>query len=229
MKVVVLFSGGLDSTVCLAKAIKEYGKENVCCLGFNYGQRNKRELESAKKIANFYKVNLDIIDITNLFKYSNCSLLENSSREIPKTTYEEQVKEIKDGENVSTNVPYRNGLLLSIAASYAISKNIEIIYYGIHYEIGIAHELYPDCSEDFNEAINTAIYVGSGEKVKVVAPLVSLKKNEIIKEGIELNVPYELTWTCYESGEKPCLKCCACRDRIQGFKENDMVDPLIGD
>ena len=227
MKVVVIFSGGIDSTVCLAKAIDKYGNKKVCCIGFNYGQKNIKELECAKKIANYYKVNLDIIDISNLFKYSNSSMLNTSNIEIPKITYDEQVKDLKENENVSTNVPFRNGLLLSIAASYAISKNIETIYYGIHYEAGVAHELYPDCSEDFNKAMNKSIFIGSDKKVKVEAPLVNFYKREIIGIGNSLKVPFELTWTCYEKGDKPCLECCACRDRIQGFKENGLNDPLL--
>ena len=229
MEVVVIFSGGIDSTVCLGKAIKKYGNKNVCCLGFNYGQKNIKEIESAKRIAEYYDVNLDILDISNLFKYSNSSMLISSSEEIPKITYDEQVKDLKDGEDVSTNVPFRNGLLLSIAASYAISKNVNTIYYGIHYEEGVAHELYPDCSSDFNKSINRAIYIGSGKKVKVKAPLVNLSKRDIIAVGKKLKVPFEYTWTCYESGEKPCLKCTACRDRVKGFKENNMIDPLVGE
>ena len=229
MQVVVIFSGGIDSTVCLAKAIKKYGNKNVCCLGFNYGQKNIRELECAKKIADYYDVNLDILDISNLFKYSDCSMLSTSSKEIPKITYDEQVKELKEDEDVSTNVPFRNGLLLSIACSYAISKNIKTVYYGIHMEAGVAYSFYPDCSKEFNRAINKAIYIGSGEKVKVEAPLVNFSKREIIGIGNYLKVPFELTWTCYEEGDKPCLECTACRDRILGFKENGMIDPLVGE
>jgi len=229
MQVVVIFSGGIDSSVCLAKAIKKYGNKNVCCLGFNYGQKNIRELECAKKIADYYDVNLDILDISNLFKYSDCSMLNTSNREIPKISYDLQVKDLKEDEDVSTNVPFRNGLLLSIACSYAISKNIKIIYYGIHMEAGVAYSLYPDCSKEFNRAINKAIYIGSGEKVKVEAPLVNFSKREIIGIGKYLKVPFELTWTCYEEGDKPCLECTACRDRILGFKENGMIDPLVGE
>lgn len=229
MKVVVIFSGGIDSSVCLAEAIDKYGYKNVCCLGFNYGQKNIKELESAKKIADYYKVNLDIIDISNLFIYSNSSMLNSSNREIPKISYDEQVEELNKDEDVSTNVPFRNGLLLSIATSYAISKNIKIVYYGIHMEAGVAYSLYPDCSKEFNKAINEAIYVGSGKKVVIEAPLVNLSKREIINIGKCLKVPFELTWTCYEDGDKPCLECTACRDRILAFKENGMVDPLVGD
>ncbi len=227
MKVLVIFSGGLDSTVCLAKAVAEYGSSNVTALSFDYGQKNKKELKAAKDLCKCYKVEQLEMKIDDLFQYSDSSMLSNSNIPIPKIGYEEQMKLKKEDEDVSTNVPFRNGLLLSIATSVAISKKIDVIYYGIHNE-GIARPLYPDCDEDFNMAMSLAILLGSGRKVKVVAPLVKMSKKEVIKWGKKLKVPFEKTWTCYENGAKPCMKCTACRDRMEGFKDNHMVDPLIG-
>lgn len=225
-KALVLFSGGIDSTICLALAIKKYGQKNVEAITINYGQRNDREIESAEKISNYYKVKNKVIDISNIFDDANCSLLKKSKIDIPEKKYEEQVKELKDGENVSTNVPFRNGLMLSVCASYAVANGFSAIYYGIHREEGVAETLYPDCGEEFNLSMNLAIYIGSGKMVKIVAPLSGLLKNEVIKIGIDNNVPFDLTWTCYEDNSKPCGKCTACMDRIKGFKENDIEDPV---
>lgn len=223
-KVLVLFSGGIDSTLCLKIAIDKYGKDNVYALSINYGQNNDKELDASKNICDYYGISYKEIDITNIFAESGSSLIKSSDKSIPYESYDEQYKKLKDNENVSTNVPYRNGVMLSICASYAISKNIDIIYYGIHTEEGIARALYPDCDEDFNMAINLAIYLGSGKKVKVEAPLSGLYKKDIIKLGIEKEIPFHLTWTCYENHELHCGKCTACTDRIKAFKENGFKD-----
>ena len=226
MKALVIFSGGIDSAVCLIKAISKYGNDKVTALTFDYGQKNKNEIKKAKELCDYYEVEQIVMKIDNLFKYSNSSMLVTSNIEIPKISYEEQIKKKKANELVSTNVPFRNGILLSIASSIAIAKDIEIIYYGIHNE-GIANPLYPDCSKEFNDAISNAIFLGSGKKVKILAPLVNKTKNNIIKMGIDLKVPFEKTWSCYENGTKPCMKCTACRDRLEGFKNNKMVDPIM--
>lgn len=227
-KAIVLFSGGVDSTICLALAIKKYGKDNVCAIGIDYGQKNIKEIECSKVIADYYGVNYVNLYLANILSSAtNCSMLRSSKLDIPKISYDEQVKIKKKEENVSTNVPFRNGLMLCTCASYAIANGYDEIYYGIHLEEGVARELYPDCDEDFNMAMNLAIYVGSGKKVKIVAPLSGLLKKEVIKIGLDLKVPFDLTWTCYEEGDIPCGKCCACKDRIKGFKENNIEDPLV--
>ena len=131
MRALVLFSGGLDSTTCLAMAVKKYGSENVTALSVFYGQKHKKEIEAAQNIAKFYGVELITLDLGKIFSYSDCSLLEGSSNEIPEGSYEEQLKET-NGSPVSTYVPFRNGLFLSSAASIALSKNCSVIYYGVH-------------------------------------------------------------------------------------------------
>jgi len=223
MKVLVLLSGGIDSAVCLALAVKKYGKENVSTITFNYGQKNVQELKSCKKIAKYYEVENNIVDISNIFTSTSCSLLKSSKKEIPKISYNEQYKEDK---KTSMNVPFRNGIMLSICAGYALDKKASVIYYGIHKEEGVAELLYPDCGEDFNLSMNLAIFIGSGKEVQIEAPLAVMYKKDIIKLGKKLKVPFELTWTCYESGNKSCGKCCACVDRLKGFKENKMEDPI---
>ena len=226
-KALVLFSGGIDSTICLAKAVKKYGKENVCDISIDYGQKNIKELECSKNIADYYGVQHVILYLANILSSAtNCAMMRVSKLDIPKISYDEQVKKKKKEDNVSTNVPFRNGLMLSTCAAYSIANGYSEIYYGIHLEEGVARELYPDCDEDFNMAMNLAIYIGSGKKVKIIAPLSGLLKKEVIKLGMDLKVPYELTWTCYEETELSCGKCCACKDRIKGFEENGVEDPL---
>lgn len=225
MKVLVLLSGGVDSSTCLAMAIEEHGRENVVALSATYGQKHTKELESARKIANYYQIELIEINLEKIFSYSNCSLLSHSDEEIPQGSYDNQLKNI-EGEKISTYVPFRNGLFLSTAASIALSKNCQIIYYGAHSDDS-AGNAYPDCSPEFNEAMNRAIYLGSGKELKIVAPFVKLHKSDIVKKGLELGLPYELTWSCYEGKEYSCGKCGTCIDREKAFEINNSIDPLV--
>ena len=224
MKALVLFSGGVDSTTCLAIAVEKYGKNNVTALSISYGQKHTKEIQAAEKIAEYYGVELKKLDLARIFEGSDCSLLSSSSEDIPKESYAEQLKKT-DGKPVSTYVPFRNGLFLSCAASVALSNGCEEIYYGIHTD-DAAGNAYPDCSEEFNNAINSAIYIGSGNALKVTAPFVNMKKADIVAEGLRLKVPYQMTWSCYEGGEKPCGVCGTCRDRIAAFRANGIMEEL---
>ena len=223
MKALVLLSGGVDSSTCLAVAKEKYG-DNVVALSMFYGQKHSKELECAKAIADYYHVELLTMNLANIFAHSNCSLLSDSREEIPQESYEQQLKE-SNGETVSTYVPFRNGLFLSTAASIALEYDCDVIYYGPHAD-DAAGNAYPDCSVEFNEAMEQAIYIGSGKKLRLLAPFVDKTKKDIVAEGIRLGVPYELTWSCYCGAEKPCHKCGTCIDREQAFAANGVVDPL---
>lgn len=225
MKALVLFSGGIDSTTCLALAVEKYGKENVTALSITYGQKHSKEIYAANKIADYYDVEKIDLDLSLIFKFSDCSLLKNSSEEIPTGAYSEQLDK-SNGSPVSTYVPFRNGLFISSAAAIALSKNCNVIYYGAHSD-DAAGNAYPDCSDEFNNAINKAVFIGSGNQLKVEAPFVGLSKKDVVKKGLELNVPYELTWSCYEGGDKPCRKCGTCIDRQKAFEENGISDPAL--
>jgi 7-cyano-7-deazaguanine synthase len=222
MKAIVLFSGGLDSTTCLALAIKKHGKENVIALSLSYGQKHIKEQASARKIAKYYNIELLEYDVKNVFEGSECNLLEGNDK-IPEGDYKSQIKASK--KPVSTYVPFRNGLFLSIATAMAMSRGCNIIYYGIHKD-DAAGNAYPDCSYEFNTYMEKAINTGSGGQVDIVAPFVDKNKAEIVKTGLELNVPYEMTWSCYNGGESPCGKCGTCIDRLNAFKLNGKEDPL---
>lgn len=225
MKALVLFSGGVDSTTCLGLAIDKYGKENVVALSVSYGQKHTKEIECSRKIAEYYGVEHIYLDLAKIFEYSDCSLLEHSDREIPKESYAEQIEK-GDGKPVSTYVPFRNGLFLSSAASIALSKNCDVIYYGAHSD-DAAGNAYPDCSDAFNKAMGDAIYIGSGNQLRIEAPFVNMTKAEVVKTGLALRVPYELTWSCYEGKERPCGVCGTCLDRAKAFELNGVKDPAL--
>lgn len=224
MKKVVLLSGGVDSSTCLAVALQDCEPTDVLAVNMYYGQKHDREMRSARDIAAFYGVELMEMDLSVIFSKSDCSLLKRSNIAIPEGSYAEQQKEAT-GKPVSTYVPFRNGLMLSAAASIAVSVGASKIYYGAHAD-DVAGNAYPDCSTDFTNAINKAIYEGSGRTVNVVAPFITCNKAEVVKKGLELNVPYKLTWSCYNGGEEPCGKCGTCIDRIKAFEANGIGDPI---
>jgi len=225
MKALVLFSGGLDSTTCLALAVEQYGAAEVLALSVSYGQKHTKEIAAAKAVADYYGVTLQTLDLAAIFADSDCSLLKGSSAEIPKESYAEQLAGT-NGKPVSTYVPFRNGLFLSSAASIALSHGCGVIYYGAHAD-DAAGNAYPDCSSEFNDAINTAIYLGSGKQLRVEAPFVGKTKADVVAEGLRLKAPYHLTWSCYEGGERPCGLCGTCRDRAAAFAANGIADPAL--
>lgn len=224
----VLTSGGVDSTTALALAIEKYGKDHVIALSISYGQKHSKEIEAAKAVAQHYGVEQLFLDLGLIFQYSNCSLLQQSTEDIPEESYAEQIEKTGGETPVSTYVPFRNGLFLSAAASIALSRDCEIIYYGAHAD-DAAGFAYPDCSPVFNNAMNTAIYEGSGHQLRIEAPFVNKNKSDIVAIGLKLGVPYELTWSCYEGGDKPCGKCGTCIDRAAAFAANGVADPALAD
>ena len=204
MKAMVLCSGGVDSTTCLGMAVDKYGAENVIALSIYYGQKHTKEIECAKKVTQHYQVEHLSLDLEKIFQYSDCSLLSHSDKEIPQESYASQIEKT-NGTPVSTYVPFRNGLFLSSAASIALSKGCEVIYYGAHSD-DAAGSAYPDCSD---------------------APFIARTKAEVVKIGLDLHVPYEYTWSCYEGNEKPCGVCGTCIDRAKAFAANGVKDPAL--
>ncbi|MBQ1535587.1 MAG: 7-cyano-7-deazaguanine synthase QueC [Ruminococcus sp.] len=225
MKALVLFSGGLDSSTCLALAIEKYGKENVIALSISYGQKHSKEINAARAVAEYYGTELVSLDLAPIFEGSDCALLEGSDQAIPKGDYANQLVS-SDGKPVSTYVPFRNGLFLSCAASVALSRGCGVIYYGVHSD-DAAGSAYPDCSSDFNNHMSKAISIGSAQQLKVVAPFVDRTKAEVVAQGLRLGVPYELTWSCYEGNDKPCGCCGTCIDRAKAFAANGVKDPAL--
>lgn len=229
-KAIVLSSGGVDSTTCVGVAVKDVGSENVSTVSVFYGQKHNKELECAEKVAEFYNVKHYVLDLSNVLQYSNCSLMKNSTEEIPMMSYADQIKKNGEGK-VSTYVPFRNGLMLSAVAALAQSiypdDDVDI-YLGAHAD-DAAGRAYADCSEEFTSAMNTAIVIGTYGKVRVVAPLVNLNKAGVVKLGLSIDVPYKYTWSCYSGGDKPCGHCGTCIDRAKAFEANGISDPALED
>lgn len=225
MKILVLSSGGLDSTVLLHKAVKEVGAENVVALNMFYGQKHAKEQEYAVWQCEHLDVPLYNADLSEVFRFNKdcCSLLEGSSLEIEHKSYAEQ---LKDGGTVSAYVPYRNGLFLSYATSVAIQLGCDVIYYGAHAD-DAAGSAYPDCTPDFIQGQMKAIDEGTGHKVCMVAPFWNTNKAGIVRTGLRLGMTkevFEHTWSCYEGKETPCGECGTCIDRKKAFEENEITD-----
>lgn len=227
-KAIVLSSGGVDSTTCLGIAVKEMGNENVSTLSCFYGQKHFKELLAAKRIAMTYGVKHYEVDVSALLSFSNCSLLTRSTEEVPSQSYAEQIRERGEGM-VSTYVPFRNGLFLAAVATLAMSiypEDYVDVYYGAHAD-DAAGRAYADCSPEFMRAMNEAVNIGTYGKVRVVDPLIDINKAQVVKQGLKLGVPYELTWSCYNGGDRPCGKCGTCIDRAEAFRLNGIPDPAL--
>lgn len=224
-KVLVLCSGGVDSTTLLARAVAAHGPHDVIALSIIYGQKHAREMEAARAVAAFYGVSQRTLDLGAIFADSQCALLAHSDAPIPEGTYADQKMGASDGP-VSTYVPFRNGLFLSSAASMALSAGCAVVCYGAHHD-DWADAAYPDCSAAFVDAMARAIEEGTGGELRLEAPYVNASKADIVAEGLELGVPYELTWSCYEGGDEPCGACATCLDRQAAFAANGVEDPAL--
>ena len=220
-KAVVLLSGGLDSSTCMAIA-KRDGYE-LYALSFDYGQRHSRELESARAIAEHFgakehttlKMELDRI---------GGSALTDSSIDVPENRDEEHMAD----EIPDTYVPARNTILLSYALAYAEVKDCDAIYIGAN---ALDYSGYPDCRPEYYRAFEEVARLGTrrgveGRPIEIKYPLIEMSKAEIIRTGTELGVPYELTWSCYKGGDKACGVCDSCILRLRGFREAGHEDPL---
>jgi 7-cyano-7-deazaguanine synthase len=218
---VVLLSGGLDSSTALAIA-KERGFQTVA-LSFDYGQRHRKEIDCARKVAEHLGVKEHLIlrlDIGGLL----ASSLTRESMSIPE---DRRRSEIGDGVP-DTYVPGRNIVFLSVASSIAESRGAEAVFIAAN---AVDFSGYPDCTPEFIEAFQRTLAVGTkagkeGHAVKVEAPLLRLSKGEIVKEALRLKVPLELTWSCYKGGEKACGRCDSCLLRLEGFSVAGAVDPI---
>lgn len=224
-KIVVLLSGGLDSATCLALAVKNVGAENVAALSVFYGQKHDKELECARKLSQFYNVSHYTMDLSPVFEGCQCALLKQSDSDVPESDYATQ---LETAEYAPTYVPFRNGLMLSAAAAKAMSifpDSKVSLAIGAHAD-DAAGNAYPDCSKTFVEAMNEAIHLGTSKYVSLFAPFVECSKSDIVQKGLELKVPYELTWSCYNGRDKACGKCGTCLDRLAAFAANNAVDPI---
>lgn len=213
MKTVVVLSGGLDSSVLLAKIKREFG--DVEALTFDYGSKhNDREFVSAQAICAHYGVPLKRITLGFIPESFKSDLLKTGG-DIPEGHY-------ADESMKSTVVPFRNGIMLAIAAGYAESIGAKQVALGNHFG---DHAIYPDCRADFARAMAQAITAGTYEQIQLLSPFCNITKTQIVTIGKELSVPMELTWSCYKGLEKHCGKCGTCVERIEAFREAGVADP----
>jgi len=212
-KVVVIYSGGMDSFTVLNKALQQ--GHDVSALSFNYGQRHVKELDVAATVCKSLEIPHKIVDITAIN-----SLLAGSSLtddiDIPEGHYEQESMK-------STVVPNRNMILLSLAIGYAVSENAQAVYYGAH---SGDHAIYPDCRPEFVRQMNVVSKLANYDPVEVVAPYLDVDKNAILADGLKMDLDYSNTWTCYNGRDKACGKCGACIERLEAFAANEQSDPL---
>lgn len=215
-KAVLLLSGGMDSATTLALASRKY---KIIALHFNYHQRTeKRELWSFRKLCDCYKVEKQLIIDMDLLKKIGGSTLIKGEGKIPAPMF-------KKGETPSTYVPFRNGIMMSVATAVADRFDADRIYIGA---VEADSSGYPDCRENFIINFERAARSGSRRPdLKIVAPLIRLSKSEIVKLGNKMGVPFEYTWSCYKSDKKPCLECESCILRKRGFDSAGLIDPIL--
>ncbi|MDO6524673.1 7-cyano-7-deazaguanine synthase QueC [Motilimonas sp. 1_MG-2023] len=212
-KVVVIYSGGMDSFTVLNKAIRQ--GYDVYALTFNYGQRHVKEVDVASQFCQNNNINHKIVDISAINQLIGGSSL-TSDIDIPEGDY--------DPENMSsTVVPNRNMILLSLAIGYAVSIQAEQVMYGAH---GGDHDIYPDCRPEFVRRMNDVAAIANYEAVEIVTPYLTASKEAILSDGINMGLDYQTTWTCYNGREQACGKCGACKERLGAFAANGMTDPL---
>lgn len=216
MKAVLILSGGVDSTTLLYKMLAD-GYE-VTALTFNYAQRHKKEIECASRIAGLLNVPHQVVDLSGIAGLLGDSALLGK-KEVPRCHYTEDAAR-------QTVVPNRNMIMLSIAAGFAEAQEVPEVFYAAHRNDST---IYPDCRPEFVEALRPAIRMGTAwHPVELKAPFLDLSKAEIVKLGLGLGVPYELTWSCYRGEAQPCLECPTCIERMEAFTLNNAIDPLLG-
>jgi len=213
---IVLISGGLDSCVTAAIANEGY---RLAFLHVNYGQRTeKRELKSFSDIADYYRISNRLITDISYLKHIGGSSLTDPSRQVPKGSP-------KSGEIPNTYVPFRNTHLIAIAVSWAEVIGAKKIFIGA---TEVDSSGYPDCRKRYFEAYNRLVREGTKPEteIEIVTPLINLEKGEIIKKGVQLKAPLQLTWSCYVSEDIACGRCQSCILRLEGFRSAGVVDPI---
>lgn len=220
MKAIVLFSGGLDSTVLLAEMVSIYGTHNVLALSVNYGQRHSIELRSAERIVKHYEVEHIVLDLSESLKpifYGAASSQVGSKVDVPLGHYAAETMK-------TTIVPNRNMILLSLAAALAEVRGATTVAYAAH---AGDHAIYPDCRPVFISAMIAALRFGTTNEVRLVTPFEQRDKAFIVQRGVTLQAPLHLTRSCYQSSELHCGECGTCVERREAFTNACVIDPTL--
>jgi 7-cyano-7-deazaguanine synthase len=223
-KAVVLLSGGMDSCVCTAIARDKHGRGNIALLHAGYGQRTQeRERRAFEGIADFYDVRERLVVQLDHFRAIGGSALTDQNISVPEN---ELGAPGPGGSTIPvTYVPFRNAHFLSVAVSWAEAIGAGAIYIGAVAEDSSG---YPDCRPEYYRVFQELIRVGTRPetRIEIVTPVITLKKSEIIRRGIELGAPLHLTWSCYQNEDAACGACDSCLLRLQAFAEAGVPDPI---
>jgi len=228
-KVVAIVSGGMDSVTLLKKLLVD-GYE-ILVLNFSYGSKhNFMERRALLDVCDHLHVKAYLYDLpTTADQYipsihnafQAVPLLESgllkTGGEIPEGHYAEPTMK-------ETVVPFRNGIMLAIAVGFAESHGATAVYYGNH---AGDHAVYPDCRGEFVLSMSQAALKGTYEGIQIFSPFAGMTKAEIVKLGLEIDAPLHLTWSCYKGGNRPCLVCSTCVERIQAFYDTGCIDPSL--
>lgn len=215
MKVIVLLSGGMDSVAALYQASTDH--EVVAALSFDYGSKhNHKEIPFAAHHCAQFGIPHQSIELGFVGKFFKSDLLK-SGGDIPEGHYEQ--------ENMKqTVVPFRNGIMLSIAGGFAESQEADGLVIAAH---SGDHAIYPDCREDFMKAMGDAIRLGTYAEVKLLRPFIEMTKAEIAARGHELGVDFSQTWSCYKGEDTHCGNCGTCVERREAFQLAGLSDPTV--
>lgn len=218
MRVIVLVSGGMDS--CVTAAIANGMGHALHLLHVNYGQRTeRRELKAFQDLADYYRVPEDrrlVSSIAHLAAIGGSSLTD-ADIEVSRADLE--------NEDIPTSyVPFRNAHLLSIGVSWAEVCGASLLYIGAVYEDSSG---YPDCRPEYYAAFNELVRLGTARgDIRIETPIIRMTKEDIVRKGIELNAPLNLTWSCYQNEELACGVCDSCALRLRGFQRAGVEDPI---
>jgi 7-cyano-7-deazaguanine synthase len=223
----VVLSGGLDSTVCMAVA-----EPPITALTFDYGQRHRNEIDHAAGVAGYYRADHLVVrlDLTGW----GGSALTDARIDVPVSGEDLDSGSGEDSGEAAipvTYVPARNLIFLSVAMGVAEARNLDAVYLGVN---ALDYSGYPDCRPEFVESFGRTAALAlkrgvEGNPVQIETPLIALSKADIVRLGIQYHAPLHLTWSCYRGGLRPCRECDACRLRAKGFAEAGIPDPALAD
>ena len=184
-------------------------------MSFDYGQKHNKELHFVEKFCAQESIDSKIVDVSSIKELFQGSSLTDEI-DIPKGHYE-------DDSMKSTVVPNRNMILISLALGYAVTKEAEEVWFGAH---AGDHAIYPDCRPEFVEKMDAVARIANYSPIAVKAPYIAMSKTEILAIGLNMQLDYGLTWTCYEGKELACGSCGACHERLESFAANNVIDPI---